>query len=1188
MIILSDDYRNDKTGENRSGFSPESNEIDDFFAQFDEIAEGLSKDNPTDSSNINSTSDAGAHAGSASEDSVGTDILKEEAISEFLNSPDAPRRKTRSERLAEEKEQRKNKNKFAGMASDLTAKGEVIFSKISRKAKEEFLVNDGETADDAENSAATSSMTGKKRRKKKYKLNVKKLIRLFACIFLVMVLIVGGYAAVVIAKAPEINPDNIYSMLSESSVLYDSNGNIIATVGSGETRTNIEYEELPENLVNAFIAIEDKTFWDHNGFNFIRIFGAIKDAVVTGGQISGTSTITQQLARNVYLTETREVRSIERKIAEAYYSVLIENALSKELIIEAYLNTINLGFDSYGVQTAAQSYFSKDVSELDLIECVALASLPKAPSSYALIKKYNPEDVDPEKDIVIYEGSDYTYIYNGDASENRRKQTLKNMYDQGMITAEERDAALAENLLDHINPNISSLTEISSYFSDYAIEQVIQDYADENRIDYDEAREKVYTGGLQIYTTMDSNIQRIVDAEFSNNANFPGVTHLSKDAAGNILGKNGSLLLYNYSNFFDSEGRFYFAPDEYEWLPNGDLKLLAGKRLNFYQTSVQGGTDVSIEFKNLYIVENDVFYSIQGGTILIPQQYKSRDNDKNAIISAEMFDSDDYANYIRKDENGNLFVDAQHYSLRQRVVQPQSAMVIVEYQTGQIKAMAGGRNTVGVKLFNRAVNPRQPGSSIKPITTYGAALQQSVEIMNGGSTPSFVTYDNGGNEVANSYGTYFTAASVIDDSPMISGGRQWPKNWYSGFRGLYTLRTSVQQSVNVNAVKVVQQVGVEYAADYGEKLGITSIVRDGDTNDMNAAALALGGMSKGVSPLEMAGAYGVYPNGGKYVEPVIYTHVTNKHGETILEKVPHTEDVIDPGVAFIMTDILRSVVTEGLGSGAALSNQPVGGKTGTTTDNYDAWFVGFTPQYSAAVWIGNDVNIELTRGSASATAVWKKIMSQVCANIPTGTFLSQPENVTAVEIDTKSGLLPTDMSRMDARGTLRWEYFVKGTEPTEYDNVHKSVNACSYTGYLATPLCPSTYSRFGVMRPYAANPVVGDIEYELPHYYCQLHNPDVSKYPIDPAHGGSGASVGGDDIITADPDDLIDPDITDPPVVDSNPWSGDPSGTATDPSTQPSVPPASDSGNQGGGQTTQQPQTPTQPPVVEQEPPDWL
>ena len=1130
MIFLSDDSRQDK-----------DREIDDFFAQFDEIAEGFNKEESSDGlSAENNTSDHGI-----------SDEEKDAAIAEFLDSETAPR-KTRSERLAEERAQRKSRSHFSSAASRLTEGAGSLLSKISNKAKEEFLLDDT-GSEEAMPLSEEQNMTGtKKRKKKKYKLNVPKLIRFCVCVFLALTLFIGAYAAIIIIRAPEINPDNIYTMLSQSSMLYDEDGNVIAAVGSGETRTNIEYEALPDNLVNAFIAIEDKTFWDHNGFNVIRIFGAIRDAIVSGGRISGTSTITQQLARNVYLTESREERSLERKISEAYYTVLIEKALSKEQILEAYLNTINLGFDSYGVQTAAQSYFSKDVDELDLIECAALASLPKAPSGFALIKKLNPEDVDPENHIIIYEGTDFTYVYNGDASEKRRQQTLYNMCSQGMISEEERDAALAENLLDHMNPNMRSLTQISSYFSDYAVDQVIRDYAAENHLEYDEAKSRVYSAGFQIYTTMDSDMQKIVETEFSNNANFPGVANLKKDSDNNVLGKNGKVLLYDYNKFFDEEGNFYFSPDEYEWLDNGDLKLLSGKRLNFYQTSVQGKSDVSIEFKNMYLIEDGVFYSIQGGVILIPSDYKTRDKDKNVIIDASLFKDNEYANYLRKDSSGQLFVDVKHYALKQKVVQPQAAMVITDYKTGHVKAMAGGRNTVGVQLFNRAVNPRQPGSSIKPIAVYGAALQQSVEIMNGGSTPSFSTYDNAGNPVGNSYGKYFTAASVIDDAPLVVNGKQWPKNWYSGFRGLYTLRTSVQQSVNVNAVKVMQQVGVEYAADFAEKLGVSSIARSGDTNDMNAAALALGGMSKGISPLEMASAYGTYPNGGTYLEPIIYTRVTNSRGDVILEKSSHSTEAVDPGVAFIMTDILKSVVSEGLGSGASIGTQPVGGKTGTTTDNYDAWFVGFTPQYAAAVWIGNDVNIELSRGSAAASSVWSKVMKQVCAGLETGSYPSQPENVIALEIDTKSGLLPTQLSYLDDRGTVRYEYFVKGTEPTESDNVHKYVTACSYTGYLATPYCTATYSRFGTMRPYAVNPSVGDISYELPHYYCNLHNPDPSRYPIDPQHGGNGSAVTGDDINS----DISEPDLRDPEITD---------------------PPA----DNGGGTTH------TDPPIIDA-PPDWL
>lgn len=1074
MIILGDDFNRDK-----------EREIDDFLSEFDKITEGFTK----------------------SEEEI-----KEAAISDFINDTEtsAPRR-TRSERLHDKKEKKHSSNVLNGISDKLKN----IASNIGTSDAENTDGNEnGDTQDTSTNMTSRKTRT----KKRKYKLNKKTLIKnlLIACI--IIGLLICAWAAIVILRLPDINPDNIYSMLSESSVLYDDEENIIATIGSSETRTNIEYADLPDDLVHAFIAIEDKTFETHKGFNIIRIFGAIKDAMFNGWHIGGTSTITQQLARNIYLSSDR---SLERKVAEAYYTVIIEKELSKELIMEAYLNTINFGFDSYGVQTAAQSYFSKDVEDLTLIECAALAALPKAPTDYALIKKLNPEDVDPETSIIIHQGDDYTYVYNGDASEGRRRQVLINMCDQGYITEEERDAALEEDLLTHINPNMRSLNEVSSYFADYVLEQVISDYASLNHLEYADAREKIYTSGLKIHTTMDSDIQMILDEEYSNTSSFPTVANIKKDSAGNVISSSGKLLLYAYSNYFDENGTFTFQPDEYKWLDNGDLMLYGGKRLNFYKTTVQGNIDISIEFKNMYTMENGIFYSIQGGTILIPQQYKTRDNDGNAIISAELFKNDDYKDYIMTDNDGNLYVTNGYYALRQKVVQPQSAMVITDYKTGEVKAMTGGRNTTGQKLYNRAVNPRQPGSSIKPIAVYGPALQQSYEIMQGGSTPVFTTYDNAGNAVGNSYGKYWTAASVIDDAPLILNGKVWPSNWYVGYRGLHTMRESIQQSVNVNSVKVLQQVGTDYSVSFLKKLGITSLVTSGDVNDVNLSALALGGMTNGISPLEMCGAYSAFVNQGTYVEPIVYTHVTNKNGETILENTPHTEKVMDEGVAFIMTDMLRSVVTESFGSRAAIPNQPVAGKTGTTNDSYDIWFVGFTPQYTASVWIGNDVNLELSRGSDAACEIWGKVMKRVCAGLPTESFPAQPENVTAVQIDTKSGLLPSELSALDDRGTIRYEYFLKGTEPTETDDIHRSVTACSYTGYLATPLCGATYSRFGTMRPYLVDTQVQDIAYELPHYYCPLHNPDPSAYPIDPSYNGS--------------DGTINPGIIDPTVTDTPP-----------------------------------------------------
>lgn len=1047
-------------------------EIEEFFKQFDKISDDFNK----------------ASSSPESSGSTGTG-----SINTFEHTAS-----TRSARHAEKK-------RPAAQA------GNYAISTVSNWFKRKF-------ADERESTEGDMGKTAKRSKKKKYRLNPMKLIRFMLCIIIVCCIAGGIWVASVISKAPKIDSNNIYTMLAESSVIYDADGNVISNVGTAQlNRTIIEYDDLPKDLVNAFIAIEDKTFWDHSGFNFIRVFGAIKDSVFSGKKVGGTSTLTQQLARNIFLTDRMSEHSLNRKVIEAYYTLQIENELTKEQIIESYLNTINLGFNSYGVQAAAQAYFSKDVDELDLIECAALAALPKSPSSFALIKKLNPEDVDPESHVIIYQGTDYTYVYNGDASENRRLQTLINMCDQGLISEAERDAAKADDLLSHMNPNMSSITEISSYFADFAVEQVIKDLAYENKIDYSDAKDIVYNGGLKIYTTLNTDMQKIVEQEYANSANFPKVRGLKRDSSGNILNSNGRIMLFSKDYMFDENGNFLLRDDEYEWMPDGSLKLLKGNRLNFYRTVVSGQEDISLEFKSMYVIEDDVFYSIEGGNIAVPQQYKSRDEDGNAIISAAYFalSGDDAQKTFQSGNGVNLYVDGYHYTLRQKVIQPQSAMVITDYKTGQIQAMVGGRNTVGRLLFNRATATRQPGSSMKPITVYGAALQQSLDILEGGSTPVYQTYDNNGNPVENMYGTFMTAASVIDDAPLVVNGQRWPKNWYTGYRGLYTLRTAVEQSVNVCAVKVFEQVGPEYALQFAKKLGITSFVEEGAYNDMNSAAMALGGMTNGASPLEMASAYGTYANGGLYVEPIAYTKVTNKRDEVLIDKVPRSEQVVDPGVAFIMTDILHTTVTRGIANRAAIGTQPVAGKTGTTSDNYDAWFVGFTPQYTAAVWIGNDVNIELSEGSAAAAKLWSSVMKKVCAGIPEGSFLPAPENVISVTIDNKSGLLPTEISSYDDRSTVRSEYFIRGTEPTQSDNIHTYVKICSESRQLATPYCYYTEYKYGVRRPYLVDPAVEDLPYETPHYYCAVHNPNPSLYPVegsglDPTMAGQGGGIGSD------------------------------------------------------------------------------
>ncbi len=239
----------------------------------------------------------------------------------------------------------------------------------------------------------------------------------------------------------------------------------------------------------------------------------------------------------------------------------------------------------------------------------------------------------------------------------------------------------------------------------------------------------IYNNGLKIYTTMNSRMQKIAEEEFTSNSNFPKVSGLSKDKAGNVLSSSGKILLYNYDNYFNSEGTFMLSPDEYQAADDGGIILTAGKRLHFYKIEVQGETDYNVEFKDMYVVQDGVFYCIKGGVINIPQQYKSKDNDGNLVISGQFFkDQPGFFQFVPE----GIALSSSTYTLKQKVIQPQSAMVIFDYKTGGIKAMIGGRNIEGRQIFNRATNPRQPGSSIKPMGVYAPALQNGMEKANSG------------------------------------------------------------------------------------------------------------------------------------------------------------------------------------------------------------------------------------------------------------------------------------------------------------------------------------------------------------------------------------------------------------------------------------------------------------------------
>lgn len=412
-------------------------------------------------------------------------------------------------------------------------------------------------------------------------------------------------------------------------------------------------------------------------------------------------------------------------------------------------------------------------------------------------------------------------------------------------------------------------------------------------------------------------------------------------------------------------------------------------------------------------------------------------------------------------------------------LQPEAAMVIIDNSTGQIKAVMGGRSSTVRRGLNRATqSPRQPGSSIKPLAVYAPAL------------------DNG-----------YTAGTVVDDSPVAFGNYS-PNNYSKNFTGLVTIREAIQSSLNVVAVKIVQDIGIQRSAEYLENFGISTVVKTGNRTDMNLPALALGGMTKGIKPVELAAAYTVFPNKGVYTQPVSFTKVLDRHGNVILDNTPEKHRVISEQVAYMMIDIMKGVVRGGTGGNAALSNMPVAGKTGTTSDLKDAWFAGYTPYYTGVVWIGHDEPkpMNFTGGSYPAK-LWKAVMQEVHKDLKRKEF-EKPDGLIAVDICTESGKRPSELCALDQRGaTIRSELFIKGTEPPvdSICDIHVIKDVCTESNKLASEYCPieSIQSKVFTQRPEPLDPnkkLPADSIYEAPTEVCDIHQsylPDENEYTDD-------------------------------------------------------------------------------------------
>lgn len=715
------------------------------------------------------------------------------------------------------------------------------------------------------------------------------------CILLIGIAAVGGVGYLiksVIDNAPNITPENV-KPTEYTTFVVDQNGNEIDRfIQSGSNRVYKTNEEIPQYLRDAFVAIEDERFYNHNG---IDLKGIVRAGVVTitsmGKRTEGASTITQQLIKNTvfpdFVNEEGLVEKFERKFQEQYLALEIEKQMTKEQILENYMNTINLGQSTLGVQAASMRYFGKDVSELTLSECATIAGITQNPGTY------NP-------------------ITNPDKNRERRTKVLGNMLDQGFITQEEYDQAMADDVYARIQTvNQEQDSNPTSYFIDALAEQVLEDLQ-KAPLNYTEAQahNALYSGGLKIYATQDAAIQSIVDEEINDASNYPSRVEVGVSYALTVTRADGTqdnysgghLKKFGLEKYGDKQGRLFKTEEA------------AQKRIE--------------EFKASVAQEGD----------------------------------------LRYDENIEF------------TPQPQASIVVMDQKTGHVKAISGGRGTKkSSRSLNRATESKQqPGSAFKIVGVYAAAL------------------DAGGQSLG----------TVTKDEPMTVGKKTF-KNAYRGFKGNVTMRTAIEDSVNISALKTWQNVTPELCMEYIQKLGIDSIVtveegknRDDKKNDQNLST-ALGGLTDGALNIEMAGAYAAIANGGVYNRPVYYTKIEDHDGNVLIDNSGESKTVLRESTAFLLTSAMEDVITKGTGYQARLSNMAAAGKTGTTTDRWDIWFCGYTPYYTCTVWVGYDDNKELPSGNYNQK-LWKAVMTKIHDGFPYKDF-EMPDTVKKMKCCSISG-----------------------------------------------------------------------------------------------------------------------------------------------------------------------------------------
>ena len=783
-----------------------------------------------------------------------------------------------------------------------------------------------------------------------------------------------GVVKGVIDNAPDIDNTSVIPR-GFKSVMLDSEGNKMADlITAGSNRIWVDIENVPEHVQHAFVAIEDERFYEHNGIDIKGIIRAGVKGITSGfKKTEGASTITQQLLKNSvfdFMSESTMAEKVERKLQEQYLAIKLEKTMTKDEILEAYLNTINLGQNTLGIQAAANRYFNKDVSELTVSEAAVIAGITKSPNAY------NPIST-PEK------------------NKERRDLVLLYMLEQGYLSQEEYEEAMEDDVYARIQTTneIKSTATVYSYYVDAAIENVINDLQEVKGYTSQQAYNLVYNGGLTIETAMDPEIQAIMDEEMANEENYPANVKIGLDYALTIVKPDGT-----QNNYSKEMMEKYFKENEYS------------------------------KFELLFDSEEDAQAHI--------------DAYKEALV-----------------EEGDTV-----YERVEMTVQPQISMVIMDQSTGYVKGMVGGRGEKTASLsLNRATDTvRQPGSTFKPVAVYAPAL------------------DSAG----------LTLATTQFDAPFnYSDDEKKPvRNWNGeAYQGWSSIRKGIEQSMNIVAVKTLTQITPSLGLTYLENMGITTLITGTNAQGLsdNTQSLALGGITNGVTNLELTAAYATIANGGVYTKPVLYTRILDHDGNVLIDNTQsYTRTVLKDSTAWLLTSAMKDVVNQGTGGAVKFSGMTIAGKTGTTSKNNDVWFVGYTPYYTAGIWGGYDNNHKLVKGETSYhKVIWKKVMSRIHEDLANKDF-EKPDSITSATVCAGSGKLPIPGL---CDGMVKTEYFAKGTEPTEYCDVHVAGEACVESGMLATDACNVHEYRVITLQP-EDNSVIGSPLIAPP---CTLHPGNV-------------------------------------------------------------------------------------------------